>query len=110
MAIVHAIPDSIDTEIITHSHDDGIIESHVVDTTEHEEPPHCSETQIDTSITQQVRDASHGSDVFGWVSSLYYGYDQRVKSISHDIYLQHYPWSENHFFWHLLVGEKILLI
>ena len=65
MAIVHAIPDSIDTEIITHSHDDGIIESHVVDTTEHEEPPHCSETQIDTSITQQVRDASHGSDVFG---------------------------------------------
>ncbi len=110
MAIVHAISDSIHTEIITHSHDDGITESHVVETTDNKEPPHCSETKIDTSITQQVRDTIDIPDVFKGSLSSYGECNDFIYPLTQDIYLKYYPWSENHFFWHLLVGEKILMI
>ena len=90
MAIVHAVTESVDIEIISHSHD-GITESHIVETTDNKEPPHCTQTKIDTSIIQQVRDIVDLSDIIKGGVSSYFDYGIRVEVISQDTYLQHYP-------------------
>ncbi len=109
MAIVHALAERTHKEIISHTHD-NIIESHVVETTDSKEPPHCTQTKIDTGIAQQVRDTVDLPDVLRVITSLYSEYDEKVEPLIQDTYFQHYPWSENHFFWHLLIGEQILMI
>ncbi len=109
MAIVHAIGERTHREIISHTHDD-ITESHVVETTDDTESAHCTQMKIDTGIVQQVRDTADLPDVLEVITSLYSEYDEKVDTLTQDTYFQYYPWSESHFFWHLLVGEKIILV
>lgn len=109
MAIVHAVSELTHAKTISHTHD-GITESHVVPTSEDKEPPHCTKTKIDTNIIQQVRDNADIPDIGKTVISLCLEWDRKTDSITQDTYFQYYPWSENHFFWHLLVGETILVL
>ena len=90
MAIVHAVSGSIHTEIISHAHD-GITESHVIETTDNKEPPHCTKTKIDTNIIQQVRDNVDLPDIFKEKISSYVEYDRKVETITQDTYFQYYP-------------------
>lgn len=109
MAIVHAWS-TPHTEIISHSHD-GITESHIVETPDDTEPPHCTKTKTDSSTTQQIRDNDDLPDITQKAIPFYSKPDsKKVETISSDVYFQYYPWSENHFFWHFLVGEAILQI
>ncbi len=109
MAMVHAWSTS-HTEIVSHSHD-GITESHIVETSDDTEPPHCTQTKTDRSTPQQIRDNDDLSDIIQKAIPFYSKPDSgKVEAISSDVYIQYYPWSKNNFFWHLLVGEKIILV
>ena len=73
MVIVHAVSELSHTKTISHTHD-GITESHTVSTTsEDKEPPHCTQTKIDTNIIQQVRDNADIPDIGKTVVYLYIG-------------------------------------
>jgi hypothetical protein len=110
MAILHAWS-TPRAEIISHSHD-SITESHIVETSDDPGPPHCTQTKVEISIIQQVRDNIDGEieDFFKGSISYYSDNVDIEYPLTQDTYFQYYPWSENNFFWHLLVGEKILLI
>ena len=110
MAIVHAWS-TPHKEIVSHSHD-GITESHIVETSDDPEPPHCTQTKVEINIIQQIRDNIDVEigDFSKGLISLYSESDDTVYPLTQDTYFQYYPWSENNFFWHLLVGEKIMLI
>ena len=90
MAIVHAVAERTHREILSHTHD-GITESHVVETTDNKEPPHCSQTKIDTSIAQQVRDTTDLPDILKATISSYSEYDEKLVTITQDTYLKYYP-------------------
>lgn len=90
MTIVHAVAESTHKEILSHTHD-GITESHIVETTNNKEPPHCSQTKIDTSIAQQVRDTIDIPDIFKGSIPFYNEYDDRVYPLTQDTYFQYYP-------------------
>ncbi|MBX9808767.1 hypothetical protein K2X92_00040 [Candidatus Gracilibacteria bacterium] len=110
MAILHA-GSTPRAEIISHSHD-SITESHIVETSDDPGPPHCTQTKVEISIIQQVRDNIDGEieDFFKGSISYYSDNVDIEYPLTQDTYFQYYPGSENNFFGHLLVGEKILLI
>ena len=108
MAIVHAWS-TPHKEIVSHSHD-GITESHIVKAPDNQEPPHCTKTKVDTSAAQKIHNGNSTQNVFEMAVSFYPEEREGWTLPSTLTYFQYYPWPENHFFWHLLVGETILII
>lgn len=90
MAIVHAVSESIHAKIISHVHD-GITESHIVETPDDTEPPHCTQTKVEINTIQQVRDTIDIPDVFKGSIPFYNEYDDKVYPLTQDTYFQYYP-------------------
>ncbi len=110
MAFVHAEWWKTWEIIIEHTHGE-IRETHIVETTDTSEPPHCSDSEITSSIIFQSRDIqSDQLDASNTLSPYYRDYLCDTSILDDSRYAHYYPWPENESFSHFLVGEQILLI
>ncbi len=110
MAFVHA--EGWKTWEITIEHTHGEIrETHIVETTDTSEPPHCSDSEITSSIIFQSRDIeSDQFDAPDILTHYYSNYICDIGILDDARYAHYYPWPHNESFGHFLIGEQILLI